>query len=72
MDKEKIVRDLVDTFKDRNELHAAYKEKMKVMIGQVIVEFLTVFIEKEDVDLTPLKIEEWVDNFVETRFKPQE
>lgn len=66
MDREKLVRDLINTFNDRNELHIAYKEKMK---GIILHAFQCFSEDIENGDLMPL--EEWIDNFVEERFKVQ-
>lgn len=67
MDKEKIVRELVDTFSNRSELHKAYKEKMKLIIKECIHDFLVDMVEKDNF-LTTDQLENWIDNFVETRF----
>ena len=63
-EREKLVRDLVNTFNDRNELHIAYKVKMKEIIKNVLYEFGSYCSENPD-------IEEWINNFVEERFRPQ-
>ena len=69
MDKEQIVRDLVNTFNDRDELHVAYKIKMKEIITLATIEFIN-FIKinpnAEDADIF-----EWINNFVEEKFKPK-
>jgi hypothetical protein len=65
MDKEKLVRDLVDTFNDHDQLHVAYKEKMK-SIFFYFSEVLASEVEtKEDFDLM-----KFIDSFVEERFTP--
>ncbi len=65
MDKEKIVRDLMNTFNDRDQLHEAYKQRMK-SIFFYFAEMLAKEIEdKEDFDLI-----KFIDSFVEERFTP--
>ena len=68
-EREKLVRDLVNTFNDRNELHIAYKVKMKEIIKNVLYEFGSYCSENPDIE--PSDIEEWINNFVEERFRPQ-
>jgi len=69
-DKEKLVRDLVNTFNDRDELHVAYKQKMKDIIAETISEFIVFLAESQPDD--DQMIADWIDNFVEERFKPSE
>ena len=68
-DKEKIVRDLVNTFNDRDELHEAYKNKMKSIIFNFADEFILAMAESKIT--TELLIWEFVDTYVEERFKPE-
>jgi hypothetical protein len=68
-DKEKLVRELVDTFKDRNELHEAYKKKMKGIILCVFSEFSRFAEEVGEDNINEESIANWIDNFVEERFK---
>ncbi len=68
-DKEKIVRDLVNTFKDRNEIHIAYKEKMKEILSHCICEWMQFITENID---NETDVEKWINNFVEERFKPSD
>lgn len=63
-EKEKLVRDLVNTYNDRDELHIAYKERMK----SIFFAFFEFMSEKNE----NLSLEEWIDSFVEERFKPEE
>ena len=67
--KEKIVRDLVNTFNDRDDLHSAYKHKMKQIISLALGEFLLFYAESSR---SMNEISDWVDNFVEERFKPSD
>jgi hypothetical protein len=69
-DKEKLVRDLVNTFNDRDELHKSYKSKMKEIILMSIVEFIEFF--KNNECKTNLDVIQWVDKFVEERFRKEE
>jgi hypothetical protein len=69
-DNEKIVRDLVNTFNDRNELPIASKGKMKQILFQFTDSFI-VALNNDKLD-TQLSIWEFIDQFVEERFKPQE
>ncbi|MCF1193150.1 hypothetical protein LRR18_16295 [Mangrovimonas sp. AS39] len=66
MDKEKLVRDLVNSFKDRDELHTTYKKRMKEIISSAFINFFN------DCNNCEVSISEWVDNFVEERFKPSD
>lgn len=66
--KEKLVRDLVNTFNDRDELHAAYKERMKDILLIFALKLSTYAMEREND--SHLDMEEFVHNFVETHFKP--
>jgi hypothetical protein len=68
-DKEQIVRDVVNSFNDADELHKAYKNKMKFIIVEVFHEF-GLWADGKDFDENDLA--KWIDNFVEERFKPQE
>ena len=64
--REKLVRDLVNTFNDREELHCAYKKKMEEIIFVAIHKFLTKLEEDGDSELS-----EWIHEFVEETFRPQ-
>ncbi len=68
-DREEIVRNLVNTFNDRDKLHIAYKAKMKEIIKNALYEFIAYYHKNPDID-TP-DIEEWINNFVEERFRPE-
>lgn len=61
--KEKLVRDLLGTFNDRDSLHEAYKVKMKQIIGHAIYAFLDYL--KDFDESKGLQIEKFVDEFVE-------
>lgn len=65
MDKEEIVRRLVETYNDRDELHTAYKEKMKEIILIAFCDFQEYANRNEDFDVI-----KWIENFVEERFRP--
>jgi len=65
MDKEKLVRDLVNTFNDRDQLHVAYKEKMKSIFFYFSEALASEVETKEDFDLM-----KFIDSFVEERFTP--
>jgi hypothetical protein len=69
-EKEKLVKDLVNTFNDRDVLHAAYKEKMKHIITYAIIEFVNMINEKEE-EITDECIAKFINNFVEEKFKPE-
>lgn len=64
IDKEKMVRELVDTFNDKDELHIAYKKKMKGIITLALVSFIE-DANNEDADIF---IDAWVNDFVEKYF----
>jgi hypothetical protein len=67
--KEKLVRNLVNTFNDRDELHIAYKKQVKDMLlfaFSSYVSYIDSMIEK-DVPLEP-----WIDKFIEENFKPND
>lgn len=64
--KKKLVRDLVKAFDDRDHLHQAYKEKIK----QMLMEY-TESLAYLPSDCTGEMIEEFIDIYVETRFKPE-
>jgi len=65
LNKEKIVRDLVNTFNDRDEFHEAYKDRMKEIL-KYFTYCLREYLKEEVVD-----IHEFIDKFVEERFRPQ-
>ena len=69
MDKKKLVEDLVNTFNDRDELHLAYKEKMKEIITYAFLEFGN--FANDNPDATGEDVEKWIDYFVEEHFKPE-
>jgi hypothetical protein len=69
-DKEKIVRGLVNTFHDRNELHIAYKKRMKVIFSQFIDAFVVHAESLEDHE-ADFDIAVFIDRFVEERFKSE-
>jgi len=71
MDKEKIVRDLVNSFDSRSELHQTYKKRLKDMMMDCIENFLSEYIEKDNFS-TYEDVEKWIDNFVESRTKLRE
>lgn len=67
--KEKLVRDLVNTFNDRDELHMAYKKRMK----HILADFIESYMEsRTDQDLRELSLTDFIDAYVETRFKPSD
>lgn len=68
MDKEKLVRNLVNTFNDRDELHEAYKSKMK----QIFIDFYCTLEYFYETDASPSQeILKFIDNYVEERFRPE-
>jgi hypothetical protein len=77
-DKEKLVRDLVNTFEDRDVLHNAYIIKMKEIIDCAFREFsLDENYVQKIMSCTCIKeanalLGEWIDQFVEERFKPED
>lgn len=68
-EREKIVKDLVNTFNDRDELHEAYKSRMKEIILYAMNELGQFYEDNPDID--EIDLVSWIDNFVEERFKPQ-
>lgn len=66
---EKIVKDLVNTFNDRDELHIAYKAKMKNIILYAFDEIGK--FHEENPDMDEMDVIKFVNNFVEERFKPE-
>lgn len=64
-DREKMVHDLVATFKDMNELHIVYKERMKNIIGYAVSCLA------KDIDKADFNLKKWVDQFVEENFKAE-
>ena len=67
MDKEKLVKDLIDTFKDDAEIHLAYKDRMRQLIADALISLGKDATEKPDLNLI-----EWIQNFVDNRFKRPE
>lgn len=67
-ERERIVRDLINTFNDRDELHEACKSKMKEIITYAIIEFTNLIDENPNVN--DGDIYEWINKFVEERFRP--
>lgn len=68
-DKEKLLKDLVNRFNDRDELHNSYKEKMKSILYNFADAIILAM--SEDEITTELSIWEFVEKFVEERFKSQ-
>jgi DNA-binding Xre family transcriptional regulator len=68
-DKEKKVKDLVDSLYDRTQLHVEYKAKMKAILLHSIREFCT-FVEQTP-DIEDGDVLEWINKHVEERFKPK-
>jgi hypothetical protein len=67
--KEKIVRDLVSTFNDRDVLHEAYKERMK----EIFWNFISAYLEyRSDVNSNHLSLEDFINIYVESCFKKAE
>jgi hypothetical protein len=70
--KERIVRDLMSTFEDRNELHAEYKQRMKDII-LISISYVLGKIEEHALanDGVPSEIEicQFVNEFVENHFE---
>jgi hypothetical protein len=69
--KKKLVEDLVNTFNDRDELHIAYKKKVKHILFDSITSFLKDFEDYPHDDIMVSDLNEWISIYVETRFKPQ-
>ncbi len=67
MDNEKIVRDLVNTFNDRDELHESYKEKMKGILLDFIVNYYVNYKDQKE----GILVEDFIDLYVEERFRPE-
>jgi len=67
--KEKIVRDLVNTFNDRDELHEAYKLRMKEIFANFIGCYLGY---RSSEDCRKKSLKEFIDWYVETNFKPSD
>lgn len=66
--KEKLVRALVNTFNDRDELHIEYKKKMKEILSIFASALAQRIIAEEEKEFD---LREFIDIFVEERFKPQ-
>ena len=67
--KEKLVRDLVNTFNDRDELHEAYKKKMK----EIFSDLISVYLEcRSDAECSKISLTDFIDAYIETRFKPRD
>jgi hypothetical protein len=67
VDRKKIVEDLVNTFNDRDELHEAYKEKMKEIIAYAFLEFAD--FADSNPNASGEDVEIWIGCFVEEHFK---
>ena|GEM_PF-2728765 len=67
MNKKKLVEHLVNTFNDRDELHEAYKQKMKDIIAYAFLEFAD--FANENPNATGEDVEIWIGCFVEEHFK---
>ncbi len=65
MDKEKLVRDLVNTFNDRDELHIAYKKIIKEILRLFSIELVHIQLDGK------LTLQEFINEFVEERFRPE-
>ena len=66
-DKEELVRKLVSTFNTRDELHEAYKTKMKQILRIAIYQL------GEDIEDVPnLDLNEWINQFVELTFRQKD
>ncbi len=65
-DKEKLVKDLVNTFNDRDELHIVYKEKMKGILESFIYDLG----EEEGID-SEKELKQFISDWVELRFRPE-
>lgn len=70
-DKEKLVRDLVNTFNDRDEIHMAYKSKMKGIFLDFFCCIISNFDNTNDEDITPGMLVSFIDSYVEERFRPE-
>lgn len=70
MDNEKIVRDLVNTFNDRDHLHLAYKNRMKYILLNF---FCAIHVEYESYsnEIDPDDLMKFIDTYVEEHFKPE-
>ncbi len=67
-EREKLVRRLVNSYKDPNILHLRYIELVKLMVGRGIVEYVE-WRAEDDKDLTKKAFYEWVSDFVEEHCK---
>ena len=72
MDKEKIVRDLVNTFNDRDQLHAAYKKRMKGIFFDFFCCITENFEDQPEENINIQMIKSFINQYVEQRFKPQD
>ena len=68
-DKEKLVRDLVNSFNDRDELHKEYKERLKGMFRHFIHVFINYYEDEDEQKLTP---EDFIAMYVEYSCKKAE
>lgn len=68
LEKEQLIRDLISTFKDRDELHTAFKEKIKSILQYAFYEFIRDVATNQDKEIT---VETFIEEFVENNFKPE-
>ena len=74
-EKERIVRDLVDTFEDRNHLHIAYKNKLKGILLNFSEFSMDILFNLPDAELKNFGREDMqiiIDEFVEMMITKQE
>lgn len=67
MDREKLIRETIERFKDQEDLHQAYKNRMKGILLLAIAEVIGHVVSLKEGD--PFDIEEWVDKYVEENTK---
>ena len=66
--KKELMKELIDTLENRNDLHSIYKEKQKDIISTAFACFIvdTECLNKDDIDSEFMN--KWINDFVEERF----
>lgn len=70
--KEKLVRDLLSTFDDRNDLHEAYKKKMKEILENFIYSLVQSSLGNKKFDKISLyDLREFINLYIENHCRPE-
>ena len=67
-DKEKLVRELLETYENGNARHKFYKSVMKKIIYDAFSEF---YEKHKNNEVSEKQLVEWIDEFVEEKFTPK-